>query len=268
MNQDIIDRYNVTIAGQGDRVMLFAHGFGCDQSMWRYVAPAFEPDYTVVCFDYIGHGRAQLDAYNRERYATLHGYAQDVLDICGGLNLTNITMVGHSVSSMIGALVCIQKPGLVERLIMVGPSPRYINDDNYYGGFEREDIDDLLETMDGNFFGWATSLATAAMANGDRPELAEEMRDSFCKADLEVALQFARVTFYGDNRQDLARLQTPSLIIQSVDDVIAPVAVGEYMARMTPNSELRMINATGHCPHMSAPDETINAIRDYLQSVN
>ena len=268
MDQKIIDRYNVTISGQGDRVMLFAHGFGCDQSMWRHVAPAFEKDYTVVLFDYIGHGRAHLDAYNRERYASLHGYAQDVLDICHGLNLKNITMVGHSVSSMIGTLVCIQEPDLFDRLVMVGPSPRYINDGDYYGGFEHEDIDDLLETMDSNFFGWASSLAPAIMGLADRPELGEELTTAFCSTDLEVALQFAHVTFYGDNRQDLPRLKTPSLIIQSVDDVIAPVEVGQYMAQVTPNSRLHVIAATGHCPHMSAPAETIDAIQQYMLMVN
>ncbi len=248
--------------------MLFAHGFGCDQSMWRYVAPAFEADYTVVQFDYIGHGSASMDAYNRERYASLRGYAQDVLDICHGLNLKNITMVGHSVSSMIGVLAAIQEPGLFAQLIMVGPSARYINDGDYHGGFEREDIDDLLDTMDSNFFGWATSLAPVIMGNAERPELGQELNTSFCKTDLEVALQFARVTFYGDNRPDLPNLQTPTLIIQSVDDVIAPVEVGEYIARHTPNSQLRIISATGHCPHMSAPAETIDAIQHYLASVN
>ncbi|MBO0931705.1 alpha/beta hydrolase [Fibrella sp. HMF5036] len=244
--------------------MLFAHGFGCDQSMWRFVAPAFENDYRVICFDYIGHGRTRLNAYNRERYASLHGYAQDVLDICQALDLHNIVFVGHSVSSMIGMLAAIKEPDRFSNLVMVSPSPRYLNDDGYVGGFEREDVEELIETMDGNFFGWATSTAPAIMANGDRPELGAELGATFCHTDIEVALHFARVTFLGDNRQDLPKLQTPSLIIQTREDIIAPVAVGDYMAKHTPNSTLHVIDATGHCPHMSAPQETIDAINQYL----
>jgi sigma-B regulation protein RsbQ len=269
MKQRLIDRYNITITGNQDgQAVLFAHGFGCDQGMWRYVAPGFEADYKVVLFDYIGHGGANLDAYNRERYASLHGYAQDILDICHALDLQDVILVGHSVSSMICTLACIREPDRFDRLIMVSPSPRYINDGDYYGGFEREDIDGLLTMMDGNFFGWANTLAPAMMGNGDRPQLGHELRDSFCRTDLEVALQFAQVTFYSDNRADLPKLQIPSLVIQSLDDIIAPVEVGEYVAQKTPNSRLRVIAATGHCPHLSAPAETTEAIRQYLASVN
>ena len=269
MKECLIDRYNITITGNQDgQVVLFAHGFGCDQGMWRYVAPAFEADYKVVLFDYIGHGKANLNAYNRERYASLHGYAQDVLDICHALELERVILIGHSVSSMIGALACIREPDRFDRLIMVGPSPRYINDGDYYGGFEQEDVDGLLTMMDGNFAGWANSLAPAIMGNGDQPELGLELEEAFCRTDLDVALQFARVTFYSDNRADLPKLQTPSLIIQSLDDIIAPVEVGEYIAQKAPNTQLRVISATGHCPHLSAPIETTDAIRQYLASVN
>lgn len=266
--QAITHRYNVTVSGQGEQPILFAHGFGCDQSMWRYITPAFEADYKVIRFDYIGHGKASLDSYNRERYSSLQGYVQDVLDICHALDLQQVILIGHSVSSMIGVLACIKEPARFSRLIMVGPSPRYINDDGYYGGFERDDIEGLLSMMDGNFFGWATSLGPVIMANEDRPELGEELTNTFCQTDLEVALQFAHVTFYGDNRQDLSKLQTPSLIIQSLEDVIAPVEVGEYIAKHTPNSSLCVIDATGHCPHLSAPEQTIEAIRHYLHHVN
>lgn len=269
MKQRLIDRYNITITGnQNGQVVLFAHGFGCDQGMWRYVAPDFEADYKVVLFDYIGHGRAKLDAYNRERYASLHGYAQDILDICHALDLQQVILVGHSVSSMIGTLACIREPDRFDRLIMVGPSPRYINEGDYYGGFEREDIEGLLAMMDGNFFGWANSMAPAIMGNSDRPQLGLELSESFCRTDLDVAQQFAQVTFYSDNRADLPKLHTPSLIIQSTDDIIAPVAVGEYIAQHIPNSHLRIISATGHCPHLSAPVETTETIRQYLASVN
>jgi sigma-B regulation protein RsbQ len=268
MTHTITHRYNVTVTGEGTQPILFAHGFGCDQSMWRFVAPAFEPNYKVIRFDYIGHGRTSIDDYNRERYASLHGYAQDVLDICHDLDLQDVILIGHSVSSMIGMLACIQEPERFRQLVMVGPSPRYMNDEGYYGGFEREDIEELMDTMDSNFFGWAMSTAPAIMANNERPELGQELSDVFCRTDLDVALQFARITFYADNRQDLPKLQTPSLIIQSLDDIIAPVEVGDYIAKHTPNSTLRVITATGHCPHMSAPQETIKTIQDYISHVN
>ncbi|HEX9956090.1 MAG TPA: alpha/beta hydrolase [Fibrella sp.] len=268
MNESITHRYNVTITGKGEQPILFAHGFGCDQSMWRYVAPAFEDTHKVILFDYVGHGRASLDAYNQERYASLHGYTQDVLDICHDLDLQNVILVGHSVSSMIGLLACIQEPDRFDRLVMVGPSPRYINDVNYYGGFERDDIEGLLSMMDGNFFGWAASFGPIIMANAERPELGQELSNKFCSTDLDVALHFARVTFYGDNRHDLPKMPVPSLIIQSKEDIIAPVEVGHYMAEHMPKSDLHIISATGHCPHLSAPNETVKVIRQYLLSAN
>ncbi|UFH57227.1 alpha/beta fold hydrolase [Spirosoma sp. KNUC1025] len=268
MNQTIRDRYNVTITGKGTQPILFAHGFGCDQSMWRYVAPAFEAHYQVVRFDYIGHGKASRDAYNRERYASLQGYAQDVLDICQDLNLEGIIFVGHSVSSMIGLLASIQEPSRFKRLIMVSPSPHYINEIGYTGGFERIDIEELLDTMDSNFLGWATVMGPAIMANRERPELGQELTNSFCATDQSIAQQFARVTFLGDNRRDLVKVGRPSLIIQSIADDIAPVAVGEYMAQHMPQSTLQVIQAQGHSPHLSAPAETILAIQHYLQATN
>lgn len=268
MNDAITKRYNVTITGKGTQPILFAHGFGCDQAMWRYVAPAFEQHYQVIRFDYIGHGKAMMHAYNRERYASLQGYAQDILDICHGLALDPIVFVGHSVSSMIGVLACIQEPNRFDKLVMVSPSPHYINAADYPGGFERADIDELLATMESNFVGWANSLAPAMMANPDQPELGRELTDSFCTTDGQVAKQFARVTFFGDNRNDLRHLSRPSLIIQSLEDVIAPLEVGQYMAAHTPNSTLRVISATGHCPHLSAPAETITAIEHFLQSAS
>jgi sigma-B regulation protein RsbQ len=268
MDQAIISRYNVTITGKGDQPILFAHGFGCDQGMWRYVAPAFDDHYKVIRFDYIGHGKATMTAYNRERYASLQGYAQDVLDICHGLDLQDVIFVGHSVSSMIGLLACIQEPARFAHLIMVGPSPHYINEEGYLGGFDRADIEELLDTMDSNFSGWATSMGATMVGNGNRPELGQELTTSFCATDLAVARQFAHVTFYGDNRRDLAKLQTPSLIIQSLDDLIAPIEVGNYVAQNTPNSTFQLITATGHCPHISAPFETINTLKNYLSIAN
>ncbi|GAB3574994.1 sigma factor SigB/phosphatase RsbP regulator RsbQ [Spirosoma luteolum] len=236
--------------------------------MWRYIAPAFEADYKVVRFDYIGHGKQAPDTYNAERYSTLHGYAQDILDICHALELTDVILVGHSVSSMIGLLACLAEPTLFHRLIMIGPSPCYINDGEYWGGFDREDINELLATLDGNFLGWANTFGPVIMGNPDQPELGQELTASFCQTNPQIALQLARVTFYGDNRADLPRLRVPSLIIQAQQDVIAPLQVGEYVARHTPKSTLAVIEATGHCPHLSAPRPTIEAIREYLLTVN
>ncbi len=245
--------------------MLFAHGFGCDQNMWRYVTPAFEDDYRIVLFDYVGSGKSDMAAYDSERYSTLSGYARDVLDVCHVLDLHDVIFVGHSVSSMIGVIAANAEPHLFSDLILVGPSPRYINDaPDYVGGFERSDIDGLLETMDRNYIGWANYLAPAIMKNPDHPELADELTESFCSTDPVVARQFAEATFFADNRADLAGVRVPSLILQCSEDIIAPQEVGEYLHRNLPDSTLRTMRATGHCPHMSAPEETIQLIKEYL----
>jgi len=260
----IVARNNVKVFGRGTQPMLFVHGFGCDQNMWRFVTPAFEDDYRIVLFDYVGSGKSDLAAYDPERYASLAGYAQDVLDVCRELDLRDVILVGHSVSSMVGVLAANQEPERFSRLIMVGPSPRYVNDDGYVGGFERKDIEGLLETMERNYIGWANFLAPAVMKNPDRPELAEELNESFCSTDPVIARRFAEATFLSDNRADLASVSVPSLILQCSDDMIAPLAVGEYLGRHLPGSTLRVLSATGHCPHMSHPDETIAAIKEYL----
>ena len=265
MIHPIVTRNNVTVRGRGEQPMLFAHGFGCDQNMWRFVAPAFEDDYRVVLFDYVGAGRSDLRAYDAERYATLDGYASDVLDVCHALDLRDVVFVGHSVSSMVGVLAARREPDRFVRIVMVGPSPRYINDaPDYVGGFDRADIEGLLETMDKNYVGWANFLAPAIMQNADRPELSEELEASFCSTDPIIARRFAEATFFADNRADLPRVPVPSLVLQCTDDIIAPLAVGEYVHRHTPRSTFRVLGATGHCPHMSHPQETIAAIREYL----
>jgi sigma-B regulation protein RsbQ len=267
MPTDVLSRNNVTVTGRGSKPMLFAHGFGCDQNMWRLIVPAFEDDYRVVLFDYGGHGKSDRAAYDAQRYATLDGFAQDILDIVHSLDLHDVIFVGHSVSSIIGVLAVNREPDRFERVIMVGPSPRYINDPpEYVGGFERPDIEGLLDMMDKNYIGWAGSLAPIVAGNPDRPELGEELNESFCSTDPIVARQFARATFLGDNRGDLRSLQVPALVLQCTDDAIAPQGVGEYVARVTPRSTFRQLRATGHCPHMSHPDETVAAIRDYLAS--
>lgn len=265
MNQQILSRNNVRVLGSGTQPMLFAHGFGCDQNMWRFVAPAFADDYKIVLFDYVGSGKSDLTAYDPQRYGTLEGYAEDVLDICHTLELENVIFVGHSVSSMVGVLAARREPDRFAQLILVGPSPRYINDPPYVGGFERSDIEGLLETMDKNYIGWANFLAPAIMKNPDRPELASELTESFCSTDPVIARRFAEVTFFADNREDLVHVRVPSLILQCSEDIIAPNAVGEYLHREMQGSTLRVMKATGHCPHMSHPEETIQLIQEYLR---
>jgi sigma-B regulation protein RsbQ len=264
---NILARNNVKVLGNPNgRPMLFAHGFGCDQNMWRYITSAFEQDYRIVLFDYVGSGKSDLNAYDEQRYSSLEGYAQDVLDICEALDLRDTIFVGHSVSSMVGVLAAKQAPERFAKLILVGPSPRYINDTDYVGGFERADIEGLLDLMDKNYIGWANFLAPVVMKNDDRPELTQELHESFCSTDPKIARRFAETTFFADNRGDLADVPVPSLILQCAEDAIAPVEVGMYLANNLPASKLRMMRATGHCPHVSHPEETIEAIREYLSA--
>ena len=260
----VLQRNNARIFGQGQQVMLFAHGFGCDQHMWRLVAPAFEDAYKVVLFDHVGAGLSELGAYRPAKYSTLDGYADDILEICDALNVTGGIFVGHSVSAMIGVLAAIKEPERFRKLILIGPSPCYINDGDYIGGFERADIEELLEFMDSNYLGWSSTMAPVIMSNADKPELGAELENSFCQTDPEIAKQFARTTFLSDNRDDLRMLHTPSLILQCSDDVIAPLPVGQYVHSNVAGSTLVVLEATGHCPHLSAPDETIAAIRAFL----
>jgi sigma-B regulation protein RsbQ len=261
----LLTRHNVVISGQGQQPMLFAHGFGCDQSMWRFVAPAFEPTHRVVLFDHIGSGRSDLSAYDPARYASLDGYAQDVLALCQELDLRDVIFVGHSVSAMIGVLAAIEQPERFASLVLVGPSPHYLDDADYQGGFSREDIDSLLDMLASNYLGWSATMAPVIMGNADRPELGAELANSFCRTDPSIAEQFARVTFLSDNRADLPRLSVPSLILQCTQDAIAPEPVGRYMHQHLPDSRLVTLEATGHCPNLSAPAETIAAIRSFLE---
>jgi sigma-B regulation protein RsbQ len=265
MEPDVLLRNNVKVFGRGTQPMLFAHGFGCDQNMWRFVTPHFEDDYRIVLFDYVGSGRSDLRAYDPERYGSLAGYAGDVLDVIRALDLRDVVFVGHSVSGMVGVLAANEEPDRFDRLVLAGPSPRYVNDPPYVGGFERRDIEGLLEMMDRNFIGWANFLGPAIVKHPDRPELGEELAASFCSTDPVVARRFAEATFFGDNRDDLPRLTVPSLILQCSDDMIAPLEVGDYLHRHMRGSTLRVMRAVGHCPHMSDPDETVALIREYLQ---
>jgi sigma-B regulation protein RsbQ len=265
VTRNILVRNNVKVFGQGTQPMLFAHGFGCDQNMWRFVTPAFEQDYRIVLFDYVGSGKSDLRAYDPERYGSLEGYTEDVLDVCAELDLKDVIFVGHSVSGVVGMLASIREPERFERLILVGPSPRYINDaPAYVGGFERADIVGLLDMMEKNYIGWANFLAPVVMKNQEQTALTRELEESFCSTDPKIARRFAEATFFSDNRDDLPQVTVPSLIMQCSEDAIAPLEVGEYLQRHLPQSTLRVMRATGHCPHMSHPEETIRVIKDYL----
>lgn len=260
----VILRNNVHISGAGTKAMVFAHGFGCDQNMWRFVAPAFEKDFKIVLFDHVGAGRSDLAAYDPAKYASLAGYADDVVEIGRELGFRDAIFVGHSVSAMIGLIASLKAPDLFESLVLIGPSPCYIDEEGYAGGFSREQIEELLDSLADNPMGWSAAMAPAIMGNPDRPELGEELNNSFCSTDPEIALQFARVTFTSDNRADLAGGTARSLILQCSEDIIASEAVGRYVHRHLPNSEIAFLKATGHCPNLSAPDEVVAAIRGFV----
>jgi sigma-B regulation protein RsbQ len=257
-------RNNVKLAGTGSNAMMFAHGFGCDQNMWRFITPAFEDRFRIVLFDHVGAGGSDLRAYDQRKYATLTGYAQDVIEIGDELGLKDAVFVGHSVSAMIGLLASLRAPRMFKSLVMVGPSPRYIDDGNYVGGFTEKQIEELLDFLADNYMGWSSAMAPVIMGNADRPELGEELVNSFCRTDPDIAKEFARVTFLSDNRADLAKVKIPTLILQCSEDVIAPIAVGEFVHRHIPNSKLVVLKATGHCPNLSAPEEVIAAMRDFV----
>ncbi|WP_026596893.1 alpha/beta hydrolase [Methylobacterium sp. 77] len=261
----VIQRHNVRQAGTDGTAMVFAHGFGCDQNMWRFVAPAFEDCYRTVLFDHIGAGGSDLSAYDAEKYASLDGYADDVIELCHALDVSSGVFVGHSVSAMIGVLASKKAPELFDSLVLVCPSPRYLDDDGYVGGFSPPQIEELLDFLDTNHLGWSQAMAPAIMANADRPELGEELTNSFCRMDPDIARRFARTTFLADNRADLAGVTARCLVLQSSEDVIAPQEVGEYVHRHLPNSAFALLDATGHCPNLSAPKETIAAIDRFLR---
>lgn len=263
-----LKRNNVKVIGKGTQPMLFAHGYGCDQNMWRYVYPAFEEDYQVILFDHTGAGKSDESQYSYEKYNSLEGYSEDLLEICEYLDLKDVVLVAHSVSSMIAVLAANKEPERFSRLILIGPSPRYINDGDYAGGFNREDIDELIEALNSNYLGWAANMAPVIMGNGEKPELGEELTNSFCRTNPEIAKHFAKVTFLSDNREDLAAVKVPTLVMQCKEDVIAPREVGEYVHKNIRNSSFRILEATGHCPNLSAPEETLSVMKEFLQKTS
>jgi sigma-B regulation protein RsbQ len=257
-------RNNVHVRGEGPATLFFAHGYGCDQHMWRFMEPAYARRYRTVLFDLVGNGAADISAYDSKKYASLQGYADDLIEIVEEFGRGPAIFVGHSVSAMIGLLAHVARPELFAAHVMVGPSPCYINDGDYIGGFERGDIEGLLETLESNYLGWSSNMAPAIMGAPDHPELAQELTNSFCRTDPEIAKQFARVTFLSDNRADLPKLNAPTLVLQCTDDIIAPMAVGEYMKRTLPDCTLAVVRNQGHCPHMSAPGPSSDAIDAFL----
>jgi len=260
----ITHRNNVTVNGLGGTAMMFAHGFGCDRNMWRFIEPHFRNDFRTVLFDHVGAGMSDLKAYDPEKYSSLDGYAADIVEIGQELGIEKAVFVGHSVSAMIGALASIRAPGMFDKLVMIGPSPRYIDDGEYSGGFTAAQIEELLTSLDDNHMGWSAAMAPAIMGNPDRPELGEELTNSFCRTDPEIAKQFARVTFMSDNRADLSKVEAQTLILQCSNDIIAAEHVGEYVHNAIPGSQIRHLQASGHCPNLSAPEEVILAMRDFV----
>ena len=264
LNLTIQKRLNAHARGVGERRMMFAHGFGCDQNMWRFVAPAFEDEFRTVLFDYVGAGGSDLTAYDPDRYASIEGYADDVIELARSFGVTGGVFVGHSVSAMIGLVAARRAPELFTTLVLVGPSPCYIDDADYTGGFTRDQIIELLDFLDSNHLGWSETMAPVIMGNPDRPELGEELTASFCRTDPEIAKRFARVTFMSDSRSDLGPIDARVLILQSRDDVIAPRVVGEYVHNAIPGSEFVVLDSTGHCPNLSTPEATIAAIKAFV----
>lgn len=262
----ILSRNNVKVFGHGAQTLVFAHGFGCNQNMWARITPAFEASHRIVLFDYVGSGLSELRAFDPVRYSHLDGYARDVLEVCDALELSgDVAFVGHSVSCSVGMLASIARPDLFKQLVLVGPSPSFLNDPpDYHGGFEREDLEGLLQLMDQNYIGWANYLAPVVAGNAGQGPVAGELTDSFCSTDPTAARVFARATFFADNRADLHKVAVPSLILQHREDSLAPLGVGHYLHQHIKGSELQVLDVAGHCAHMSHPDLVIAAMRGFV----
>lgn len=267
MAQSLMHRNNIHLSGNGKQAILFIHGYGCDQNMWRFVAPAFEKNYKVVLIDLVGCGNSDASAYDYNKYSSLQGYVADIIEICDFLELKNVILVGHSVSAIIAGLATTERPDLFQKLVMICPSPSYINEETtgYVGGFNQSDIEELITTLNENYLGWSSEVAPVIMGNPEQPEFSRELTNSFCRNNPEIARHFAELTFTGDNRQDLERIRLPTLIIQSSHDIIAPVEVGLFIHQRIQGSILKLLATNGHCPHLTAPEVTIAAMIDFIQ---
>lgn len=262
---DVLKRNNVKVHGEGKPVLMLAHGFGCDQNMWRFIQPDLETDYTLVLFDYCGSGKSDTSFYSKERYSSLEGFARDIVEIADALALSDVVLMGHSVSSITGLLAANARPDLFSKLVMICPSPCFLNiPPDYHGGFDRSDLEELVALMDQNYVGWARYLAPLVMGSANSPELVAELGDSFCSTDPVFAKNFAKATFFSDNREDLKRLQLPTLILQSARDTLAAQEVGEYMHDQIAHSTFRVIQAEGHCLHMTHPKDVIRELKAFV----
>ncbi|CAN5820593.1 sigma factor SigB/phosphatase RsbP regulator RsbQ [soil metagenome] len=259
-----LSRNNVQVMGKGNQPMIFGHGFGCDQKMWRYLIPAFQEDYKIVLLDYVGTGNSDISCFDPVKYGCLRGYTQDILEICDRLELANAIFVGHSVGAIIGILAAIKEPERFDKLVLIGPSPCYLNKEDYVGGFSREEIESLLAFMEQDYVSWANTFSQFIMGNPDNPLLSDFLFSSFCSIDPAIAKHFARVTFLSDNRADLPKVEVPALVLQCSEDLVAPVEVGQYVHKNLKQSHFIQLEATGHCPHLSAPAETVAAMKAFL----
>lgn len=264
MKSKIQLRNNVQISGKGETILIFAHGYGCDQNMWRKVVPHFEENYRILLFDHVGSGQSDETAYDFEKYSSLQGYADDLLDICDAFCDGNTVFVGHSVSAMIGVLASAKKTEIFRSMVLIGPSPCYINQDGYHGGFTAKDIDELVSTLENNYLGWSHYITPVIAGAEDDGAVAKELENSFCRMNPAIAKHFAKVTFMGDNRADLHHADVPSLVIQCNPDVISPVEVGKYVAEKLPDGYYKELKVPGHCPHLTAPEATAEAMHSFL----
>ncbi len=266
MKHPLVRRNNINIIGDGPETLVFIHGYGCDQNMWRFVTPAFQQNFKIVLLDLVGCGKSDERAFNPEKYSCLNGYVADIIEICDAFKFENITLVGHSVSAIIAGLASIQRPDLFNKLIMVCPSPRYVNEEEsgYIGGFNQHDIVDMLCTLQNNYLGWSSAIAPVIIGDSNYTEFSKELANSFCRNNPEIAKHFAEVTFTGDNRSDLKNILVPTLILQTKHDVIAPVEVGIYVHEQIKGSILKILDTSGHCPHLTIPEATIDAMAGFL----
>ena len=264
MGTSILERNNVKILGNGSKTMIFAHGFGSDQTAWRHQVAAFASNYRIVLFDHVGAGKSDFSAYSPRRYSSLYSYSEDLLDLCAELKLTQCILVGHSVSGMVSLLAALVEPQRFSQLIFISASPRYLNDEGYFGGFEQSDLDALYAAMSSNYYAWVSGFAPIAMGNPEKPELALEFANTLAAIRPDIAQAVARVIFQSDHRAELPRLTLPTTILQASGDIAVPIEVGQYMAAQIADSQLIPIQAQGHLPHISAPDVVTHAIASCL----